>query len=204
MRFLRRGRSKSTQRQGRTACHAACQSDFFRNSHGLDSLTPSPHTLLRAHRSKSHGSDDRPQVAALRDEHLRAEKSVWSLKSEVSSLSARRDDASRRDRQREREEEALSARREAVAAAAEREEERLRVATVARERLEAEVSRVRDRTSPPPSACLDGVSSFFQLFLVVFGLLFNTQRRQRGGHLSAGGSRARFGQHADTLFGERA
>lgn len=75
----------------------------------------------------------------MRDEHLRAEKSVWALKSEVGSLTARRDDACRRDRQREREEEALSARREAIAAAAAREQERLGLAKAAKENLEAEV-----------------------------------------------------------------
>ncbi len=79
------------------------------------------------------------QIAALRDERLRAEKAAWALKGEVEALSTRRDDAVRRDRQREREEGALAARREAVAAAAAREKERLGLATAAKERLEAEV-----------------------------------------------------------------
>ena len=75
----------------------------------------------------------------MRDERLRAEKTVWTLKTEVGILSTRKDDAARRDRQREREEGALSARREAVAAAAASEQERLGLATAAKEKLEAEV-----------------------------------------------------------------
>ena len=84
---------------------------------------------------------DRPEfkVAVLRDERLHTEKNVWALKGELETLSARRDDATRRDRQREREEGALSARREALATAASREEERARLTKAAKERLEEEV-----------------------------------------------------------------
>lgn len=84
----------------------------------------------------------RDQIAALRDERLRTEKTAWALKGEVEALSTRRDDAARRDRQREREEVALSARREAIAAAEAREKERLSLATAAKERLEAEVRKM--------------------------------------------------------------
>lgn len=83
------------------------------------------------------------KVALLRDERLRAEKNVWALKGELEALSARRDDAARRDRQREREEGALSARREALAAAASREEERAGLAKAAKEKLQEEVRRAR-------------------------------------------------------------
>lgn len=83
------------------------------------------------------------KVALLRDERLRAEKNVWALKGELEALSARRDDAARRDRQREREEGALSARRETLAAAASREEERAGLAKAAKEKLQEEVRRAR-------------------------------------------------------------
>lgn len=77
----------------------------------------------------------------LRDEHLRVEKNVWTLKSELAALNTRRDDAARRDRRRDREETALAARRDALADAAVREEHRLGLATAAKETLEAEVRR---------------------------------------------------------------
>lgn len=86
----------------------------------------------------------------MRDERLRVEKSVWSLKSELEALSTRRDDAARRDRRREREEGALAARREALAAAAASEEERLGLAKTAKELLEAEVRIGVDPLCVPP------------------------------------------------------
>lgn len=75
----------------------------------------------------------------LRDERLRVEKSVWTLKSELKALSTKRDDAARRDRRREREESALIARRDALADAVASEDEHLGLATAAKEALEAEV-----------------------------------------------------------------
>lgn len=78
-------------------------------------------------------------MTLLRDERLRVEKNLWTLKSELEVLSTRRDDADRRDRRREREEGALAARREALADAVAREEERLSQAKSAKGKLEAEV-----------------------------------------------------------------
>lgn len=79
------------------------------------------------------------KVTLLRDERLTVEKSVWSLKSEVEALSARRSDAIRSERRREREEGALEARREALASAVAREEERVGLSKTKREKLVAEV-----------------------------------------------------------------
>lgn len=77
----------------------------------------------------------------MRDEHLRVEKNVWALKSELAALDTRRDDAARRDRRRDREEVALAVRRDTLADAAAQEEQRLRLAATAKEGLEAEVRR---------------------------------------------------------------